>query len=116
MHHFSPWQSSQGLAAIVGAIRRAPIEPGMPVPPIMLVAPPQIQKAKGKIAPKFEGAEKKAVGLSAAIKAVAQELDCPFFDAGSVTTTSRVDGVHLDEDQHLALGKALAVEIKTLLT
>ena len=116
MHNFNPWQSSQGLAAIVGAIRRAPIEPGMPVPPILLVAPPPIQKAKGKIAPKFEGAEKKAVGLSAAIKAVAQELDCPFFDAGSVTTTSRVDGVHLDEDQHLALGRALAEKIKALLT
>jgi len=46
---------------------------------------------------------------------VAQELGCHFFDAGSVTTTSRVDGVHLDEDQHLALGEALAAEIKILL-
>jgi hypothetical protein len=29
------------------------------------------------------------------------------FDAGSVTTSSRVDGVHLDGDQHLRLGKTL---------
>ncbi len=115
MHNLSAWQSSQGLAAIVASIRRAPIEPGMPVPPILLVAPPQIQKAKGKIAPKFQEAETKAVGLASAIKMVAQELGCHFFDAGSVTTTSRVDGVHLDEDQHLTLGKALAEEIKALL-
>ena len=65
---------------------------------------------------KFEGAEKRAVGLGGAIKAVAEELGCHFFDAGSVTATSRVDGVHLDEDQHLALGKALAAVIKPLVS
>jgi lysophospholipase L1-like esterase len=116
MHNLNAWQSSQGLAAIVASIRRAPIEPGMPVPPILLVAPPQIQKAKGQIAPKFQEAETKAAGLTSAINIVAQELGCHFFDAGSVTTTSRVDGVHLDEDQHLAIGEALAAEIKILLT
>jgi hypothetical protein len=81
----------------------------------LLVAPPQIQKAKGKIAPKFQGAETRAIGLTSAIEAVAQALGCYFFDAGSVTTTSRVDGVHLDEDQHLALGKAMAREIMAIL-
>jgi lysophospholipase L1-like esterase len=116
MHDLNAWQSSQGLAAIVASIRRSPIEPGMPVPPILLVAPPHIQKAKGNIAPKFQGAETKAVGLTSAIRIVAQELGCHFFDAGAVTTTSRVDGVHLDEDQHLAIGKALAVEIKPMLS
>ena len=116
MHNLNAWQSSQGLAAIVASIRRAPIEPGMPLPSILLVAPPQIQQAKGKIAPKFQGAEKKAVGLASAIEDVAQEFGCYFFDAGSVTTSSRVDGVHLDEDQHLALGKALAAEIKGILS
>jgi lysophospholipase L1-like esterase len=116
MHHHNAWQSSQGLAAVVAAIRRSPIEPGMPVPSILLVAPPPIQKARGSIAPKFQGAETKAVGLTSAIETVAQELGCHFFDAGAVTTTSRVDGVHLDEDQHLAIGKALAIEITAILS
>ncbi len=116
MHDHNAWHSAQGVAAIVAAIRRAPIEPGMPVPPVLIVAPPPIQKAKGKISPKFEGAETKAIGLSSALEAVAEELNCHFFDAGSVTTTSRIDGVHLDEDQHLALGRALASAIKPLLS
>ena len=116
MHNLNAWQSSQGLAAIVASIRRSPIEPGMPIPPILLVAPPQIQKAKGNIAPKFQGAETKAVGLASAIQTVAQELGCCFFDAGAVTATSRVDGVHLDEDQHLMLGTALAAVVKPMLS
>jgi lysophospholipase L1-like esterase len=116
MHNVNAWQSSQGLGTIVAAIRRAPIEPGMPIPPVMLVAPPTIQKAKGQMAPKFEGADTRSIGLGAAIEAVAEELGCHFFDAGAVTTTSRVDGVHLDEDQHSALGIALAATIKPLLS
>ena len=72
--------------------------------------------AKGKIAQKFQGAETKTDGLASAIEIVAQELGCHFFDAGSITTTSRIDGVHLDEDQHLAHGKALAAKIKALIS
>lgn len=116
MHYCNAWQSAQGLKALVSAIRRAPIEPGMPVPPIMLVAPPEIQRAKGNIAPKFEGAEEKAVGLSEAIEAVAEECGCHFFDAGQVTPTSKIDGVHLDKDQHYALGSALVKVIRPLVS
>jgi lysophospholipase L1-like esterase len=115
MHGHNAWHSAQGLGAVIGAIRSTPIEPGMPVPPILVVAPPPLQQARGAIAPKFEGAEHRAVGLTAAIEAIARERGCHFFDAGSVTPTSRVDGVHLDEDQHRRLGEALAVAVLELL-
>ncbi len=114
MHRHNTWHSAQGVGAIIAAIRSAPIEPGMPIPPILVVAPPPIQEAKGAIAPKFEGANLKAVGLASAIEQVANETGCAFFDAGSVTTTSTVDGVHLDEDQHLALGKAMAKKVASM--
>jgi len=108
MHQFTAAHSAQGMAALVQAVRAAPIEPGMPMPAILIVAPPPIQEPKGAIAPKFEGAAHKSVGLAAALSAVAKERDCEFFDAGTVTTTSRVDGVHLDADQHERLGLAMA--------
>jgi lysophospholipase L1-like esterase len=107
VHRLNASQSVQGLAAIVAAIRRAPIEPGMPVPPILLVAPPLPRKAVGPMAEKFEGAEERSVGLSAAIRQVAKDNGCHFFDAGEVVEVSQVDGVHLDADQHPLLGKAL---------
>ena len=108
MHQFTAAHSAQGMAALVQTVRQAPIEPGMPVPGILIVAPPPIQEPKGAIAPKFEGAAQKSVGLASALAAVAKERDCEFFDAGTVTTTSRVDGVHLDADQHGRLGLAMA--------
>jgi len=115
MHQNTPWHSSQGIAALVVAIRTAPIEPGMPVPPVLVVAPPPISTLKGPLAPKFEGAEQKSLGLAAAYGKVCKELGCDFFDAGSVTTSSRADGIHLDIDQHEKLGKALSAVVASLL-
>ena len=39
MHPLTAQHAAQGIATLVGAIRQAPIEPGMPVPPILIVAP-----------------------------------------------------------------------------
>jgi len=115
MHPHNAWHAAQGVAALINAVRGAPIEPGMRVPPILLVAPPPVETPKGPLAPKFAGAELKCAGLAQAYREVAESLNCAFFDAASATRSSRVDGVHLDEDQHLALGRALADAVAPLL-
>lgn len=109
------WSAAQGVTAMVNEIRRAPIEPGMPVPPILVVCPPPVRDPRGSIAPKFRGAEQRCAGLAEAYMQAASGLGCYFFDAGTVTSTSKVDGVHLDCDQHLALGKALAEVVRAIL-
>ena len=115
MHEHNAWHSSQGILALITAIRTAPIEPGMPVPQILVVAPPAIQTPKGSIAPKFEGGERKCLGLAAAYRKVCEEADCHFFDAGSVIASSNVDGVHVDAEQHLTLGNELSQVVRPLL-
>ena len=115
VHQHNAWHSAQGVAAVVAAIRRAPIEPGMPVPPVLIVAPPPAQKPKGTMAAKFDGSRSRSNGLDAELAHVAEAMDCAYFDASSVVSTSRVDGVHLDEDQHLTLGTAMARVVKPLL-
>src|ERR1700689_3121030 len=45
--HNNAWAAAQGIAALVNEIRSAPIEPGMPVPPILVVCPPPIRSPKG---------------------------------------------------------------------
>ncbi|MEQ1828754.1 MAG: SGNH/GDSL hydrolase family protein [Pirellula sp.] len=115
MHQINAWQSAQGIGTLIASIRRAPIEPGMPTPEILVVAPPPFQTPKGAIAPKFVGAEDKAVGFSDALRIVARDTHCHFFDAGSVVQTSSLDGVHLDQPQHAQLGVAIAKETKRIL-
>jgi len=110
-HSYNAWHSAQGVATLVRAIRTAPIEPGMPVPEVLIVAPPPARTPKGAIAPKFEDADVKSKGLAEALADVAAELGCPFFDAGRVVKVSAIDGVHLDADQHLVLAHVLAKEV-----
>ncbi len=116
MHAHTAWHSAQGIAALVAAIRQAPVEPGMPVPPVLVVAPPAIAAPKGPVAPKFVGAESRCVGLAAAYREVCREVDCHFLDAGEFVHASRVDGVHLDLEQHLVLGKIVAGMAEALLS
>jgi lysophospholipase L1-like esterase len=115
MHSNNAWHSAQGIAALVTAIRQAPIEPGMPVPPILIVVPPPTRDPKGPIAPKFIGSDVKAAGLANAYRDVATALGCHFFDSSTVTSSSRVDGVHLDEDQHLAFGQTMAEIVRPII-
>jgi len=108
MHPHDAWLSAQGTVTLVRAIRGAPIEPGMPVPEILIVAPPPIAAAKGTIAAKFSGGDVKCRGLADALAQIAREERCAFFDATSVVSSSPHDGVHLDAEQHAQLGRALA--------
>ena len=87
----------------------------MPVPPVLVLAPPPIRDPRGPIAPKFAGAEAKCAGLAEEYRKVSAELGCHFFDAAEVTTSSRVDGVHLDADQHQRLGEAMAGAARPIL-
>jgi lysophospholipase L1-like esterase len=115
MHQHNAAHSAQGIASLVRAIRRAPIEPDMPVAPILVVAPPRTATPAGAVADKFAGARDRSEGLDAAFAAVAAELSCAFFDAGRIVTVSPVDGVHLDADQHDVLGRALVEPVRKLL-
>jgi lysophospholipase L1-like esterase len=115
MHPHNAWHSAQGMAALIKAVREAPIEPGMPIPRILVIAPPPTRNPRGPLAPKFKDAEIKCAGLADAMREVATGLECHFFDAGTVTSSSRVDGIHLDEDQHRALGLATAEIIRDIL-
>jgi len=115
MHSNNAWHSAQGMARLIEEVKQAPIEPGMPRPPILVICPPEIQKAIGPMADKFSGAEVRAVGLLDEMKKVADAAGCYFFDAGSVTPSSSVDGVHLDADQHFTLGRALVDVVDEIL-
>lgn len=115
MHQNNASHSAQGIAALVRAIRRAPIEPDMPVPPILIVAPPRAATPAGTMTDKFANARDKAEGLGAAYASIAAEMGCAFLDASPIISASAIDGVHLDADQHAILGKQLIGPVRTIL-
>jgi len=113
IHEYNAWSSAQGIAKLINIIRQAPIEPGMLIPEIMVVAPPEIVAPKGVIAKKFKGSENRCISLASELKSVAEKFSVIYFDSNSVTGASQVDGIHLDEEQHQLLGKAIAQQLLT---
>ncbi len=114
-HDNNAWLSGQGTAKLINIIRQSPIEPGMPIPEIMIVAPPKITKPKGVIANKFKGAENRDMGLAAELEDVSKAHSTYYFDAGTVTEASAIDGIHLDEHQHQILGEAIANAVSEII-
>lgn len=54
-------------------------------------------------------------GMAEAYRQMSELLGCSFFDAGTVTGVSEVDGVHLDAKQHVELGEAMVRVVAGLL-
>lgn len=100
--------SAQGVAKLIDIIRKAPIEPEMPIPEIMIVAPPVITEPKGNVAMKFKGSEVRCIGLSQELEKISKEQSTLFFDSATVIESSSADGVHLNEEQHEVLGQTVA--------
>ena len=114
-HDNNAWLSAQGMQKLIQIIIEAPIEPEIPIPEILIIAPPVIIKPKGAIANKFKGAEKRCLGLAKELESIAKVNNTHFFDSNTVISSSIIDGIHLDEDQHSILGKAVAeVTLKIL--
>lgn len=107
-HDNNAWLSAQGIAKLITIVRQAPIEAGMPVPEIMVIAPPVITKPKGSIAMKFKGSEKRCIGLSQELEVISKEYSTLFFDSSMLIEPSSIDGIHLDEDAHQKLGLEIA--------
>lgn len=108
IHDNDARQSASGIKDVLELIREAPVEPGMPLPRLMLIAPPAITEPKGAMADKFQGAEQRCCGLASELASLAEEQSILFMDAGAVTAASAVDGIHLDIEQHRVLGQAVA--------
>jgi len=114
-HAHTAKDAAKGMKALIDEIRHTNLEPGMHIPKILVIAPPPILEPKGDIAIKFIDGDKKCLGLAAVYEQLCKEEKCDFFDAGKVTTSSLVDGVHFDLDQHLIFGHAIAEYVKTFI-
>jgi lysophospholipase L1-like esterase len=108
----NPTDIALGVGALLLAIRRV-TPPWTKAPKLLLICPPAATSA-GWLAPLFDGAEHKAREMAPLYKWQADRYGAAFFDAGTVANVSPVDGVHLEIDQHRALGLAIAGEVKKL--
>jgi lysophospholipase L1-like esterase len=85
-------------------------------PAILLLAPPPLGAAcLAAFGGMFEGGVEKSLELGKLYREAARLRGCPFVDTAALISSSEIDGIHLDENDHRALGLAVAREIRRLL-
>jgi len=110
----SAYDIAQGAGALVDVVNKSNCGRMEKPPRVLLLAPPPLGKLT-EFAEMFEGGTEKSRRLSQHYKNAALEYGCEFFDTSTVIRSSDVDGVHLEKEDHEALGKAVAEIVKRIL-
>jgi len=85
--------------------------PAQAAPRALLVSPVPIEET-GFLGEMFTGGAVKSRKLAPYYQAIAARHGAGFFDAGSVAAVDPVDGIHLLEDGHAAIGAGLAQTVQ----
>ncbi len=87
-----------------------------PAPQVLIVAPPVVSRTdNAEFKEMFAGGDEASTRLAPLYAALADEVGCGFFDAGSVAQTIPLDGVHLDVENTRNIGKALTPVVRVML-
>ena len=76
-------------------------------PPILLLSPPPVERLS-EFAEMFEGAHEKSVKLPHYYRLHAEQRGCRFFETGEIIRSSDADGIHLEPEDHIKLGRTVA--------
>jgi lysophospholipase L1-like esterase len=79
-----------------------------PRPKVLIVAPPEIDESNLKEDSMFIGGREKSLHLPALYEAIAKQQSAGFFDSSKHTSPGVEDGVHIDDESHKQLGRAIA--------
>ena len=112
-HARSADQIVGGLAALLAIARSEPYQLRHGGFDILLIAPPPLVE-QGTYRDTLMGGAAKSGAFAPLIRALADHWRVAFFDAGTVISSSPIDGVHFSADSHVTLGKALAEKVRSL--
>jgi len=108
--------AKQGMARLASIVRTHDWTLGAQVPGVLLVAPPPIRETDNPdFGAMFAGRIEESHMLASMYADLADDLECGFFDAATVSQTTSIDGIHLDAANTKAIGKALAPVVSLML-
>jgi lysophospholipase L1-like esterase len=114
--HGNALAAKQGMSRLIDIVRGHDYPTDAPPPQILLVSPPVVSRTtNAEFKEMFAGGDKASMRLAGFYAALADEVGCGFFDAGSVAQTAPLDGVHLDAENTRAIGRALAPVVRVML-
>ena len=103
-----------GIGCLIHDICELALGPDSRTPEIMIVSPPPMLDDIKEWEQIFKHAQRKSHELALQFEIIADSLEVHFFDAGSVASCDPLDGFHINQEAHEALGVALAGEVESI--
>lgn len=114
--HGSPFTAKYGMLRLVEIVRGTDYGFGWQAPKILLVSPPAVSRTDhAEFKEFFAGGDVGSQHLARLYAELAEMTGCGFFDAGSVASTTPLDGVHLDAENTRAIGRGIVPVVRTML-
>lgn len=110
--NLSAKEIANGMRQVLEKIQSSGTGHGGSAPAILLIAPATIF-VRGVMKDFMIGADTRSQGLSSEYKVLATRMGTNFFDASTIASADTVDGIHLNEESHVGLAKAVSKEITT---
>lgn len=102
---------AQGVKNLISIVRSSGSGRNGNTPEILVVAPPSIGKLT-LMAGIYGDAPEKSKDLANQIRLITLLMKCSFMDAGEVVTSSSIDGVHWESDQHRCFAEVVSERIQ----
>lgn len=111
----SAFDIAESAGRLVTEVRNSICGPERKAPKVLLVCPPPVIET-GFLAEPYHGSAAKSLQMPTRFSEMTTRRSIPYFDAGSVegVVADPVDGVHLTEAAQIALGAAMAQEVRRL--
>ncbi len=110
----SAFDIGRGVGLLLDKILASGTGPGGGPPRVLLICPPPLGKLTA-FAEMFEGGVEKSRRLAPFYREQAESRGCEFLDAGEIVRSSDGDGLHLDPEMHMKLGRAVAQAVRNML-
>lgn len=112
--HLEARDAARGCLRLIRMIQTSKAGPAGSAPEVLLLAPPSIRQPASYTTLYFNAEPPAMEGIAEAYQTVAEHTGAAFLDAAQVVEPSKLDGVHLDAEAHVALAEAVAPQVRTL--
>jgi lysophospholipase L1-like esterase len=102
-----PYDIALGVQRVARAIQDSRTGPGDTSPLVLVVCPPPTVDSPG-FRHLFGDCAELSRKLAPFYRQMAKEIGAAFLDAGTIVTSSAVDGIHFEPEEHLKLARAVA--------
>lgn len=109
----TPYDIGQSLGYLVEIIKKSGCGRNGS-PKVLILAPPPLGKLT-EYAETFTGGVGKSRELAKYYESIAEQQGCEFLDASTVIQSSRIDGLHIDPEDHKSLAEVVSEQVRKIL-